>query len=96
MFVGPAHADGPLMHHGQLMLRALFVHQNGNFVQHSEGTGLNRLDGAAHAGGDHDLVKDGVRFLDGTNDVAAHHLCAGLHRGSPGQAPPRRGAGCCP
>ena len=81
VLVGPAHTDGPLLHHGEVMLLPLVVHQHGHGVQHREGAGLDGLDGAAHSGGDHDLVEDGGGLLDGADDVAAHHLVALLGGG---------------
>ena len=81
VLIGTAHTDRPFLHHGQLMLLALFVHQDGDLVQHGVGAGLNGLNGTAHFGRDHNLVEDGVGLLNGADDVAADHLVAGLDSG---------------
>ncbi len=81
VLVGPAHADGPLLHHGQRVLLPLLVHHHGHRVQHGEGAGLDGLHGALQGGGHHDLVEHHAGLLDGAQHVAADHLVAGLGHG---------------
>ena len=74
--IGPSHTDRPLLHHGQRHLPALGRHQHRHLVLYRKGTAADGLNGAAELGRNHDLMKDGSRFLDGTDHIAAGDLGA--------------------
>ena len=81
MLVGPAHPDGPLLHHGQLHLGAVLPLEHIDRLGHGKGAALDGDDGPLHFWGQHDLVEDGVGLLDRAQHVAADDLVPRLHHG---------------
>ena len=86
LFVGAAHADGPLLHHGQLThLTVGQLHPGdglGDVVLSGLGQPRHRALGAL---GHHDLVQHGLRLRHGAQNVAHSHGVA--HSGGGGKVP---------
>ena len=81
MLIGPSHADGPLLHHGQLYPGAVLPFQHGHCFGDGVGAGLDGDDLPLHPGRDHDLVEDRGGLLHRADDVAPYYLGARLHHG---------------